>query len=65
MSLSEAIRRAAEQGCELVAQPGRRWLIRAIGYDADPYEIDEDRLLGMDSAEFLREWIPPHAGSGS
>lgn len=60
MTLTEAIRRAAECGCELVPLPGRRWLIRAIGYDADPYEIDEDLLMSLDSAEFLREWIPPH-----
>ena len=62
MSLSEAIRRAAEQGCELEPLPGRRWLIRAIGYDADPYEIDEDALLDLSAEEFLREWLPPHAG---
>lgn len=62
MTLTEAIRRAAERGCELVPIGGqRRYLIRAIGYDADPYEIDEDRLMGLDSEEFLREWIPPHA----
>ncbi|ROH93220.1 hypothetical protein ED208_01455 [Stagnimonas aquatica] len=59
MGLSEAIRRAAECGCELEPIPGRRrYLIRAIGYDADPYEIDEDVLLGLSSEEFLREWIP-------
>ena len=63
MGLSEAIRRAAECGCELEPIPGqRRYLIRAIGYDADPYEIDEDRLLVLSSEDFLNEWIPPHAG---
>jgi hypothetical protein len=63
MTLTEAIRRAAEQGCELEPIPGqRRWLIRAIGYDADPYEIDEDALMSLGAEEFLREWIPPHAG---
>jgi len=62
MSLTEAIRRAAERGCELVPIAGqRRYLIRAIGYDADPYEIDEDRLTSLSSEEFLSEWIPPHA----
>jgi len=63
MNLTEAIRRAAERGCELVPISGaRRYVIRAIGYDADPYEIDEDLLLSIDSEEFLNEWIPPHAG---
>ncbi|MES2883915.1 MAG: hypothetical protein V4709_03870 [Pseudomonadota bacterium] len=59
--LSEAIRLAVEQGCELVRLPGTaRYTIRAIGYDADPYEISEDALLDLNREEFLREWIPPH-----
>lgn len=59
--LGEAIRLAAQQGCELVRLPGvARYAIRAIGYDADPYEISEDALLGLGREEFLREWIPPH-----
>ena len=61
MSLSEAIRAAAECGCELEPIAGsRRYLIRAIGYDADPFEISEDALLDLSRAEFLADWIPPH-----
>ncbi len=61
MTLTEAIRCAAEQGCELERIPGSaRYVIRAIGYDADPYEISEDALLDLNREEFLREWIPPH-----
>lgn len=61
MTLTEAIRAAAEQGCELVRASGAaRYTIRAIGYDADPFEISEDALLDLSREEFLREWIPPH-----
>lgn len=61
MTFTEAIRAAAEVGCELVAVPGaRRYTIRAIGYDADPYEISEDALLELNRETFLCEWIPTH-----
>lgn len=60
MTLSEAIRAAAGEGCELVRVPGTsRYLIRAIGYDADPFEIAETALLDLSRDEFLRDWIPP------
>lgn len=58
MGLVEAIRFAAEQGCELVPAEGGRLMIRAIAYDADPFELDESRLLSMSREEFLRDWIP-------
>ncbi len=59
MNLTEAIRAAAEQGCELERVPGAaRYVIRAIGYDADPFEISEHALLDLTRAEFLSEWIP-------
>ncbi len=59
MTLHEAIRAALLQGCELEpVDGGRRVIIRAINYDADPYEIDVNRLLLMDEDEFIREWIP-------
>lgn len=61
MTLTEAIHAAAEHGCELEPVPGARaYLVRAIGYDADPYEIPEDELYRLSREEFLREWIPPH-----
>lgn len=61
MTLTEAIRAAAEHGCELVRVPGAaRYTIRAIGYDADPYEISEDALMDLTREVFLREWIPAH-----
>lgn len=61
MTLTEAIRAAAEQGCELVRVPGSaRYAIRAIGYDADPFEISENDLLDLSRETFLSEWIPPH-----
>lgn len=61
MTLTEAIRTAAEVGCELAPVPGaRRYVIRAIGYDADPYEISEDALMELGREAFLNEWIPPH-----
>ena len=61
MTLTEAIRAAAECGCELEHIAGtRRYTIRAIGYDADPYEISEDALLDLSRVGFLIEWIPPH-----
>jgi hypothetical protein len=60
MTLSEAVRVALLQGCELEpTDGGRRVIIRAIAYDADPYEIDVNRLFTMDEEEFVREWIPP------
>ncbi len=61
MTLTQAICAAAEVGCELVAIAGaRRYTIRAIGYDADPYEISDDALMDLDRETFLREWIPAH-----
>ena len=60
LTLSEAIRLAAEQGCELEplrSSPGR-YAIRAIAYDADPYELSESQLPGLSREEFLAEWIP-------
>lgn len=61
MTLTEAIRAAAECGCELVKISGApRYLIRAIGYDADSFEINEETLLELSREAFLQEWIPPH-----
>lgn len=60
MGLVDAIRLAAERGCEIVPLDGGRIMIRAIGYDADPFELEERRLLKMGPEEFLAEWIPPH-----
>ncbi len=60
MMLPEAIRLAAEHGCELVPlDGGRRLMIRAIAYDADPHELEERRLLSMSADEFVAEWLPP------
>jgi|GEM_PF-946452 len=60
MMISEAIKLAAEQGCEIIpVDEGRRVMIRAIAYDADPYELEERRLLAMSTDEFVREWLPP------
>ncbi len=53
MGLVEAIRLAAEQGCELEAAGEGRYLIRAIAYDTAPYELDQSRLLGVSAAEFI------------
>jgi hypothetical protein len=59
MTLTEAIRTAAEQGCELEPLPGGRgYTIRAIGYDADPFEITDAMLLSLSREEFVQEWIP-------
>ena len=59
MTLTEAVRAALKQGCELEPIPGTaRHTIRAIAYDADPYEISESQLMDLDEAEFLSEWIP-------
>ncbi len=59
MGLTDAIRLAAENGCEIVPSGEGRVMIRAISYDADPYELDERRLLTMSREEFLKEWLPP------
>lgn len=59
MGLADAIRLAAEQGCEIVPAGSGRVMIRAIAYDADPYELEERRLLSMSREEFLEEWLPP------
>lgn len=59
MGLVEAIRLAAEQGCEIVPTDSGRVMIRAIAYDADPFELEERRLLAMSREEFLTEWLPP------
>lgn len=59
MTLVEAVHVALMQGCELEPTAGgTRYTIRAINYDADPYEIDLRKLLAMSAEEFVREWIP-------
>ena len=59
MTMTEAVRVALLQGCELEpSDGGRRVIIRAINFDADPYEIDVNRLLAMSEEEFIAEWIP-------
>lgn len=60
MTLSEAARIALQAGCELEpSADGRRLTIRSIAYDADPYELDVNRLTSLSAEEFRREWIPP------
>lgn len=60
MTLSEAVRAALMQGCELEPiDGGSRYVVRAINYDADPYEIDLRVLLAISEEEFIAEWIPP------
>lgn len=59
MGLSEAIRLAAENGCEIVPSEAGRVMIRSISYDSDPFELEENRLLTMSREEFLRDWLPP------
>lgn len=59
MGLVDAIRLAAENGCEIVPSEAGKVMIRAIAYDADPYELEERRLLSMSREEFLSEWLPP------
>lgn len=60
MTLAEATQLALRHGCELEpSSDGRRVTIRAIAYDADPYELDLNRLLVMSAEEFAAEWIPP------
>jgi hypothetical protein len=65
MTLAEAARAALSRGCELVPAEGSRVLVRAIAYDADPYELDERQLYAMSAEEFLREWIPERYVPGS
>jgi hypothetical protein len=59
VGLVEVIRLAAENGCEIEPAGEGRVMIRAIAYDADPYELEERRLLKMSREEFLKEWLPP------
>jgi len=60
VTLTEANHVALMQGCELEPiDGGSRFVIRAINYDADPYEIDLRKLLGLSKEEFIAEWIPP------
>lgn len=59
MGPSDLMRLAAENGCEIVPLGNGRVQIRAISYDADPFEVEERQLLGMSPEEFITEWIPP------
>ena len=58
MTLSEAIRVALACGCELEPSAGGGFVIRAIAYDADPYELSEAALLDLTAEQFRAEWIP-------
>lgn len=59
MTLGQAHQLATQRGCELEYRPDTRsWMIRAIAYDADPYEISDAQLLLLTAEEFLNGWIP-------
>lgn len=63
MTLAEATELALRQGCDLeISGDGRRVTIRGIAYDADPYELELNRLFAMGADEFLRDWIPERYG---
>lgn len=59
MTLSEAMRTAAEHSCELSwDEELRLWTIRAISYDGDPVCVSEAELLAMSPTEFVARALP-------
>ncbi len=59
MTMSEAIRLAAERSCDMRwdAELGL-WTVHAISYDGDPVCLSERELLAMSAREFLERAIP-------
>ena len=59
MLVAEAMRLAAERGCELTRDTGNGdWVIRSIAYDSDPCALSDEQLLRIGADSFLRDYIP-------
>lgn len=59
MELAEAMRLAAERGCDMSWDAQQRlWIIRAIAYDSDACSLDNARLMRIQRKEFLELFIP-------
>ena len=63
MTISEAMRTAAEHSCDMEwdAENGL-WFIGAISFDADGCALDSARLAAIDRDTFIRDYIPDRTG---
>jgi hypothetical protein len=59
MELAEAMRLAAERGCDMAWDAQQQlWVIRAISYDSDACSLNNARLMRINRSEFLELFIP-------
>ena len=59
MELAEAMRLAAERGCDMSWDEHERlWMIRAISYDSDACSLSMAKLMRTNRSEFLELFIP-------
>ncbi|MCK5770442.1 hypothetical protein [Algiphilus sp.] len=59
MDVAEAIRLAAENGCDMEwDEDARRWVVGAVSYDADACSLDSVTLSAIDADTFLRDFLP-------
>lgn len=59
MTLSEAMRVAAERSCDMSwDEELRLWTVRSISHDGDPVCLSETDLLAMSPADFVARAIP-------
>lgn len=59
MEIAEAIRAAAEQGCDMEWQPTRGcWVVNRIAVEAETLEISARRIRLLDRATFVRDYLP-------
>lgn len=59
MELREAIRTAAEQGCDMQWEPRRGcWVVNRIAVEAETLELTNRRLRLLDRETFVRDYLP-------
>lgn len=59
MTVSEAMRAAAENGCDLQFDAARKvWVVNKIAIEADTVELDESLLERLSIAQFVEDYLP-------
>lgn len=59
MTASEALRVAAEQGCDLhFDAPRQVWVINKIAVEADTVELSPERLASLSAEQLIDDHLP-------
>lgn len=59
MTIEQAIRLAAEQGCDMYWEPTRnRWVVNRIAVEAETLELSTRQLRLIDPETFVDDFLP-------